>query len=166
MTDPIDRGGLKSRFWEQKPMQKLTRKEWEALCDGCGKCCLNKLEDWDTGEIHFTNIACTLFDGHSCRCRDYDNRFATVPDCVKLEPQDISKYPWLPPHMRLSPAGRGAGTARLAPADHRRSRIGPPRRHQRPNQSSDSAMERATSSATAKVLKPHSLDTISAAAER
>ena len=71
--------------------------EWESLCDGCGRCCLNKLEDWDTGEIHFTNIACTLFDGDSCRCKNYERRFETVPDCVKLEPVDIKKYSWLPP---------------------------------------------------------------------
>ncbi len=86
-----------SRFWEVKSLQQMSVEEWESLCDGCGRCCLNKLEDWDTGEIHFTNIACTLFDGTSCRCKDYENRFETVPDCVKLEPQDIAKYHWLPP---------------------------------------------------------------------
>lgn len=84
-------------FWETKSLGEMNIAEWESLCDGCGRCCLNKLEDWDTGEIHFTNIACTLFDDASCQCRDYDNRFATVPDCVKLEPKDIKTYKWLPP---------------------------------------------------------------------
>ncbi len=84
-------------FWRAKTMAEMTPGEWESLCDGCGRCCLNKLEDWDTGEIHYTNIACTLFDGQTCQCRDYANRFKTVPDCVKLEPQDVAGYAWLPP---------------------------------------------------------------------
>ena len=84
-------------FWETKSLQEMSESEWESLCDGCGRCCLNKLEDWDTGEIYYTNIACTLFDDKTCRCRDYSNRFETVPDCVKLEPQDVGGYPWLPP---------------------------------------------------------------------
>jgi uncharacterized cysteine cluster protein YcgN (CxxCxxCC family) len=83
-------------FWETKSLADMSVSEWESLCDGCGRCCLNKLEDWDTGEIHFTNIACTLFDGETCRCKDYDNRFDTVPDCIKLAPQDIDAYHWLP----------------------------------------------------------------------
>ena len=93
-------GGKSTRtnpFWEIKSLSEMTTAGWESLCDGCGRCCLNKLEDWDTGEIHFTNIACTLFDGDSCRCRDYEKRFETVPDCVKLEPEQVSSYHWLPP---------------------------------------------------------------------
>lgn len=83
-------------FWETVPLSEMSEEQWESLCDGCGKCCLNKLEDWDTGEIHFTNIACTLFDGQSCRCKDYENRFETVPDCLKLTPQSVPQYRWLP----------------------------------------------------------------------
>ena len=83
-------------FWE-KPLDALDAQQWEALCDGCGRCCLNKLEDWDTGEIYFTDIACTLFDGESCRCRDYDNRFATVADCVSLTREKVAEITWLPP---------------------------------------------------------------------
>ncbi len=89
--------GAENPFWEDKKLDEMNVQEWESLCDGCGRCCLNKLEDWDTGEVHFTNIACTLFDDHSCRCRDYENRFRTVPDCVKLAPADIKTYSWLPP---------------------------------------------------------------------
>lgn len=87
----------KRPFWETKKLNEMSVTEWESLCDGCGRCCLNKLEDWDTGEIHFTNVACTLFDQATCRCRDYDNRFATVPDCIKLTAEDVSSYSWLPP---------------------------------------------------------------------
>ena len=91
MTDIVN------RFWETVALGEMSQAQWESLCDGCGRCCLNKLEDWDTGEIHFTNVACTLFDGHSCQCRDYENRFDSVPDCVKLEPKDVGSYAWLPP---------------------------------------------------------------------
>ena len=65
-ADPIDRTGLKDRFWERKPLKKLSQKEWEALCDGCGKCCLNKLEDEDTGEVALTRVACRLLDDDTC----------------------------------------------------------------------------------------------------
>ena len=82
-------------FWE-KPLSQLSPGEWEALCDGCGKCCLNKLEDWDTGAIHYTNVACRLLDGTTCRCSDYADRFETVPDCVQLTPGDVTRLPWLP----------------------------------------------------------------------
>ena len=99
----------KAPFWESKSLVQMTTAEWESLCDGCGRCCLNKLEDWDTGEIHFTNIACSLFDGQSCRCKDYENRFETVPDCVKLEPQDIASYPWLPPSCAYRRLQEGRG---------------------------------------------------------
>ena len=84
-------------FWETKSLDQMSSQEWESLCDGCGRCCLNKLEDWDTGEIHFTNIACTLLNTDTCRCSNYENRFDTVPDCIKLTPQTISHYSWLPP---------------------------------------------------------------------
>lgn len=71
--------------------------EWESLCDGCGRCCLNKLEDWDTGEIHWTDVGCTLLDGATCRCRRYERRFETVPDCVQLTPETVRTVSWLPP---------------------------------------------------------------------
>ncbi|MEM6763012.1 MAG: YcgN family cysteine cluster protein, partial [Pseudomonadota bacterium] len=74
----------------------MSDEEWEALCDGCGRCCLNKLEDWDTGEIAFTAVACTLLDEWTCRCTDYDKRHEKVPDCVKLTPDTVGKLGWLP----------------------------------------------------------------------
>lgn len=83
-------------FWERKSLAELSGPEWESLCDGCGKCCLLKLEDEDTGEIAYTRLHCKLFDGESCRCSDYENRFASVPDCVKLTPDNLSTLRWMP----------------------------------------------------------------------
>ena len=70
--------------------------QWEALCDGCGRCCLNKLEDEETGEIAWTSVACRLFDQQTCRCSDYDNRSDEVPDCIRLTPETVRNLSWLP----------------------------------------------------------------------
>jgi uncharacterized cysteine cluster protein YcgN (CxxCxxCC family) len=95
--DPIRRDGLRPRYWERVPMQRMTEAEWEALCDGCGKCCLNKLEDPDTAEIAFTRVACRLLDDSTCRCSQYEIRRQFVPECVVLTPKTISKVAyWLP----------------------------------------------------------------------
>ena len=83
-------------FWEVKTLEEMTREEWESLCDGCARCCLVKLEDADSGEIHFTDIGCTLLDGKTCRCRDYRRRQSRVPDCVKLTPETVRSLSWLP----------------------------------------------------------------------
>ena len=82
-------------FWE-KPLAELSRAEWEALCDGCGKCCLHKLEDEETGEIFRTNVACKLLDRRSARCSDYRGRFAYVPDCIRLTLRTLGDHEWLP----------------------------------------------------------------------
>ena len=82
-------------FW-QRPIESLSRAEWEALCDGCGKCCLHKLEDEDTGEVHFTNVACRLLDTATARCKDYRHRRALVPDCLRLTPRIAAEAEWLP----------------------------------------------------------------------
>ena len=86
---------MRERFWEL-PLTELSREEWEALCDGCGKCCLHKAEDADTGHIHPTNIACRLLDRHSCRCSNYRERKAFVPDCVRLTRGNVEQLSWLP----------------------------------------------------------------------
>ena len=84
------------RFWEL-PLRDLTRPEWEALCDGCGKCCLNKLEDEDTGEVALTRVACRLLDGATCQCSKYPTRHDYVPECIVLTPKTIRKnLYWLP----------------------------------------------------------------------
>lgn len=82
-------------FWE-KPLSQLDRGEWEALCDGCGRCCIHKLEDDDTGELYPTNVACRLLDRRNGRCTDYQNRKARVADCVVLDRRNIGKLEWLP----------------------------------------------------------------------
>jgi len=84
------------RFWE-KPLASLTRSEWEKLCDGCGRCCLVKLEDEDSGEIHHTSVACRLLDTRSCRCSQYEGRRSLVPDCIRLTLARLAKIRWLPP---------------------------------------------------------------------
>lgn len=84
-------------FWREKTLDEMTPQEWESLCDGCGRCCLVKLEDEDTGKIHHTSVACTLFDAGSCACKDYPNRQKKVPDCVRLTPDTVRALTWLPP---------------------------------------------------------------------
>ncbi len=88
--------GCVAAFWEEKALEEMSETEWESLCDGCGRCCLVKLEDEDTGRIHFTDIGCTLLDAAGCRCRDYAQRQARVPDCVKLTPETVRSLKWLP----------------------------------------------------------------------
>ncbi len=87
--------GAAPPFWE-KPLDRLSRDEWESLCDGCGKCCLHKIEDADTGRIYGTNVACKLLDRHSCRCSNYRERKAFVSDCVRLTAGQVDKLSWLP----------------------------------------------------------------------
>jgi uncharacterized cysteine cluster protein YcgN (CxxCxxCC family) len=82
-------------FWE-RDLAGLDQGEWEALCDGCGRCCLHKIEDADTGEIVETNVACRLLDHATARCTDYRHRKAFVPDCLRLTPKVIRDVPWLP----------------------------------------------------------------------
>jgi uncharacterized protein len=88
-------GSTGDRFWD-KPLDALKRDEWEALCDGCGKCCLHKLEDEDTGEVMRTNVACRLLDLKTGRCADYKHRKAMVPDCLRLTMKLVLEVPWLP----------------------------------------------------------------------
>ena len=95
--DPINRDSLRERYWERVPLGNLTPREWEALCDGCGKCCLNKLEDPDTGEVALTRVACRLLDDTTCRCAQYEIRKTFVPDCVVLTPANIGTNAyWMP----------------------------------------------------------------------
>lgn len=88
---------MRPKFWERVPLQEMSQSEWEALCDGCGKCCLLKLEDADTAEVAFTKVSCRLLDTDTCRCGQYELRKQFVPDCVVLTPQTIDKVAyWMP----------------------------------------------------------------------
>jgi len=83
-------------FWKTKILEEMTPDEWESLCDGCGKCCLHKIEDMDTGEVFFTDVACRLLDINTCRCKDYQHRSEVVSDCLVLTPGLLKEISWLP----------------------------------------------------------------------
>jgi uncharacterized cysteine cluster protein YcgN (CxxCxxCC family) len=106
MTFPADTAD--EPFWRTKHLEQMSPTEWESLCDGCGRCCLVKLEDEDSGEVHYTDVGCTLLDGTSCRCRSYPTRQEIVPDCVRLTPETVRTIHWLPPTCayRLVAEGR------------------------------------------------------------
>lgn len=84
-------------FWQRKQLHEMTPQEWESLCDGCGRCCLHKFEDEDSGELRYTNVACRLLNLRTCRCRHYAERQRWVSDCIKLEAEQVAAYSWLPP---------------------------------------------------------------------
>ena len=94
-------------FWEM-PLSQLDRGQWEALCDGCGRCCVHKLEDEVTGELYPTNVACRLLDRRNGRCTDYPNRRKLVADCVVLDRKKLGSLDWLPETCayRLRAAGK------------------------------------------------------------
>lgn len=83
-------------FWERKTLAEMSREEWEAVCDGCAKCCLSKLRDWDSDEVAYTNVACRLLDLHTCRCKDYAHRRRHVRNCENLTPARVLSLDWLP----------------------------------------------------------------------
>lgn len=86
----------KSKFWETKTLAQMSTVEWESLCDNCGKCCLHKLEDEESGDLAFTRVACDLINLDTCRCSRYDERCTLVPDCLDLKQHDFAEYNWLP----------------------------------------------------------------------
>jgi uncharacterized cysteine cluster protein YcgN (CxxCxxCC family) len=87
---------MNDQFWKRKSLAEMTPEEWESLCDGCGLCCMQKVQDEDSGDVFYTDVACRLFDIDSCRCTDYANRAQQVPDCLVLTPDEKDAYEWLP----------------------------------------------------------------------
>lgn len=105
---------MRERFWERFPLDALTAEEWEALCDGCGRCCQVRLEDEDSGEVYVTRLACRLLDTATCRCTDYPNRLARVPGCVQVTPE-VAGWDWLPRSCAYRRLTRGQGLASWHP---------------------------------------------------
>ncbi len=96
MSSPNKNIKDKKPFWQIKTLAEMSQEEWESLCDGCGKCCLIKLEDADTKELFYTDVACHLLDHDTCQCKDYSNRKKLVEDCLQLEADDVEDFKWLP----------------------------------------------------------------------
>jgi len=102
-------------FWETKQLHEMTEAEWESLCDGCGLCCLVRFEDEETLEVIPTRVHCKLFDPEVCRCSDYENRRATVPDCIKLTPFNVEALEWMPKSCAYRRIHEGRGLAAWHP---------------------------------------------------
>lgn len=105
------RNGKGARFWETKSLGEMTPAEWEALCDGCGRCCVYVLHNEETGDVFETDVACRLFDANARRCRDYENRTARVPDCLALTPENAGAYSWMPESCAYRRLANGEGLA-------------------------------------------------------
>lgn len=102
-------------FWEHKTLEQMTDSEWESLCDGCGRCCIQKLEDEETGQIHTTDVACKLLDVSHCRCRHYEQRFERVSDCLSVRPLSKQKLSWLPTSCAYKRLAEGRSLAKWHP---------------------------------------------------
>jgi uncharacterized cysteine cluster protein YcgN (CxxCxxCC family) len=104
---PKKDNSLPTHFWEGKTLAQLSADEWEALCDGCGQCCLYKLEDEDSGDIYLTNVVCRFLDRTTGQCQVYPERRQAVPTCVQLNPLNVLELSWIPPTCAYKLVGEG-----------------------------------------------------------
>jgi hypothetical protein len=111
LAPPSAETGSELPFWRVKTLEQMTASEWESLCDGCARCCLIKLEDEETGSVELTRLACRLLDVGSCRCSDYANRFARMPDCLAIDAETVRKIDWLPATCAYRRVAEGRGLA-------------------------------------------------------
>ena len=109
MNVPVS--GDKKPFYETKSLTEMSPEEWESLCDGCGKCCVLKLEDIDTGAIYSTDVGCKLLDCSTARCQQYETRKTHVPDCVVLTPETLGHLSWMPESCAYRRLYEGRGLA-------------------------------------------------------
>lgn len=103
--------GEEKPFWETKRLNEMSAPEWESLCDGCGQCCLIKIEDEDTTDLYLTRLTCSLLDVGCCRCKDYENRHTVMSDCVALDPKNVETIAWLPESCAYRRVAEGRGLA-------------------------------------------------------
>jgi len=112
---PLKNPAQQKPFWETKTLAEMSAEEWESLCDGCGRCCLIRFEDEESGEIIPTRVSCRLLDGQSCRCTKYRHRKRYVPDCIKLTPHNVADLTWMPPSCAYRRLYEGRGLASWHP---------------------------------------------------
>lgn len=103
----VKQGSEKVPYWQRKSLKEMTNSEWESLCDGCGRCCLNKLVEEGSDRTFYTDVGCRLLNDKTCRCRDYTHRLDKVEDCVRLTPENIKSITWLPPTCAYVLLARG-----------------------------------------------------------
>lgn len=96
-------------YWKTRTLDEMTNQEWEALCDGCGICCLEKIQYEDTGEVEYTYVACRYLDISACHCRNYENRFRSAVNCAVMTPGNIKQLTWLPATCAYRAVAEGRG---------------------------------------------------------